>query len=151
MRWRSWLTHCSKIREVAGSILYDIKWIFHWLNPSDRTMTLIEMSKRGTSSGVKAVGVNNHSTCMCRLCRNPENPKLLQPSGLIQVCPEIALPLLRPVTVFPPIKYSRIRPASWSSGHSLWLLIMRSRVRFPALPCEFSLMGGEFPRWPWSG
>ena len=30
-------------------------------------------------------------------------------------------------------------PASWSSGQSLWLLIMRSRVRFPALPWEFSL------------
>ena len=30
-------------------------------------------------------------------------------------------------------------PASWSSGQSIWLLIMRSRVRFPALPWEFSL------------
>ena len=29
-------------------------------------------------------------------------------------------------------------PASWSSGQSLWLLIMRSRVRFPALPWEFT-------------
>ena len=25
-----------------------------------------------------------------------------------------------------------VRPASWSSGQSLWLLIMRSRVRFPS-------------------
>ena len=33
------------------------------------------------------------------------------------------------------------RPASWSSGQSLWLLIMRSRVRFPARPWEFSLEG----------
>ena len=33
------------------------------------------------------------------------------------------------------------RPASWSSGQSLWLLIMRSRVRFPALPWEFSSKG----------
>ena len=32
-------------------------------------------------------------------------------------------------------------PASWSSGQSLWLLIMRSRVRFPVLPWEFSLKG----------
>ena len=30
-------------------------------------------------------------------------------------------------------------PASWSSGQSFWLLITRSRVRFPALPWEFSL------------
>jgi len=33
------------------------------------------------------------------------------------------------------------RPASWSSGQSLWLLIMRYRVRFPALPWEFFLKG----------
>ena len=33
------------------------------------------------------------------------------------------------------------RPTSWSSGRSLWLLIMRSRVRFPAIPWEFSLKG----------
>ena len=46
------------------------------------------------------------------------------------------------------IKKKRIRnitieswPASWSSGQSLCLLIMRSRVRFPALPWEFSLKG----------
>jgi len=30
---------------------------------------------------------------------------------------------------------------SWSSGRNLWLLIMRSRVRFPVLPWEFSLKG----------
>jgi len=35
-------------------------------------------------------------------------------------------------------------PASWSSSQSLWLLIMRSRVRFPALPWEFSLKGEDF-------
>jgi hypothetical protein len=33
------------------------------------------------------------------------------------------------------------RPASWSSGLSLWLLIMRSRVRFPVLPWGFFLEG----------
>jgi len=31
------------------------------------------------------------------------------------------------------------RPASWSSGQSLWPIIMRSRVRFPVLTWEFSL------------
>ena len=34
-----------------------------------------------------------------------------------------------------------IRPASWSSDQGLWLLIMRSRVRFPVLPWEFFLAG----------
>jgi len=37
--------------------------------------------------------------------------------------------------------YYVVRSASWSSGQSLCLLIMRSRVRFPVLPWEFSLKG----------
>jgi len=32
----------------------------------------------------------------------------------------------------------KMRPASWSSGQSLCLQIMSSRVRFPVLPWEFS-------------
>ena len=35
------------------------------------------------------------------------------------------------------------RPASWSSGQGLWLLIMRSRFRFPVLPWEFVLAGKD--------
>jgi hypothetical protein len=35
------------------------------------------------------------------------------------------------------------RPASWSSGQSYLLLIMRSRVRFPALPWGFFLEGED--------
>ena len=33
--------------------------------------------------------------------------------------------------------------AFWSSGQSFWLLIMRSRVRFPVLPWEFLLEGED--------
>jgi hypothetical protein len=36
-RWRSWLSHS---RKVAGSIPDGVTWIFHWHNPSGRTMTL---------------------------------------------------------------------------------------------------------------
>ena len=36
-----------------------------------------------------------------------------------------------------------LRPASWSSGQGLWLLIMRSRIRFPVLPWEFFLAGKD--------
>jgi hypothetical protein len=35
------------------------------------------------------------------------------------------------------------RPTSWSSGQSFWLLIMRSRVRFPVLPWVFFLEGED--------
>ena len=40
--------------------------------------------------------------------------------------------------------YCTNRPASWSSGQGLWLLIKRSRVRFPVLPWEFFLAGKDF-------
>ena len=33
------------------------------------------------------------------------------------------------------------RPPLWSSGHSFWLQIQRSRVRFPALPDFLSSSG----------
>ena len=47
-----------------------------------------------------------------------------------------------------PISYTAVtrlvvRPASWSSGQGLLLLIMRSRVRFPVLPWEFFLAGKD--------
>ena len=39
-RWRSWLRHCSTIQKVAGSIPCGVIGIFHWHNPSGRTMAL---------------------------------------------------------------------------------------------------------------
>ena len=35
------------------------------------------------------------------------------------------------------------RPASWSSGQGLWLLTMKSLVRFPVIPWEFFLAGKD--------
>ena len=61
--WRSWLRHCAISRKVAGSILVGDIRIFHWHNPSGRTMSLqvtqplIEMSTRNIALGVKAAGV----------------------------------------------------------------------------------------------
>ena len=54
-RWRSWLRHCAASRKVAGSIPDYVTGIFHWHNPSGRTMTLAltqpltEMSTRNIS------------------------------------------------------------------------------------------------------
>ena len=56
-RWRSWLRHCATSRTVAGSIPDSMIGIFHWHNPSDRTMALgrtqplTEMSTRDVSWG----------------------------------------------------------------------------------------------------
>jgi len=59
---RIWLRHCATTWKVAGSIPYVVTGIFHWLNPSGRTMTLgstqhlTEMSTGYISWGVKAAG-----------------------------------------------------------------------------------------------
>jgi hypothetical protein len=39
--------------------------------------------------------------------------------------------------------HPRQGPASWSSDQSFWLLIMKSRVRFPVLPWGFFLEGED--------
>jgi len=39
-RWRSWLRHCATSGKVAGSIPSGVIGIFHWHNPSCRTVTL---------------------------------------------------------------------------------------------------------------
>jgi len=56
-RWRSWLRHCATSRKVAGSIPDGVTEIFHWHNPSGRTMVLgstqplTEVSTRNISWG----------------------------------------------------------------------------------------------------
>jgi len=56
-RWRTWLRHCTTSRKVAGSIPDHVIGIFHWHNPSGRTMALgssqplTEMSTRNISWG----------------------------------------------------------------------------------------------------
>ena len=39
-QWRCWLRHCATSRKVAGSIPDSIIGIFHWHNPSGRTVAL---------------------------------------------------------------------------------------------------------------
>ena len=61
-RWHSRLRHCATSRKVAGSIPDGVTGIFHWHNPSGRTMALgsnqplTEMSTRNVSWEVNAVG-----------------------------------------------------------------------------------------------
>jgi hypothetical protein len=61
-RWRSQLRHYATNRKVAGSIPDGVVTIFHWHNPSGRTVALgstqplTEMSTRNISWGVKAAG-----------------------------------------------------------------------------------------------
>ena len=65
LRWRSSLRHCARSPKFAGSIPDGVSGIFHWLNPSGRTMALgsiqplTAMSTRNTSWGVKAAGAHH--------------------------------------------------------------------------------------------
>jgi len=51
------LRHCATSQKVAGSIPGGVSWIFHWHNPSGRTLALgltqhlTEMSTRNISWG----------------------------------------------------------------------------------------------------
>jgi hypothetical protein len=51
-RWCSWLKHSATSRKVAGSISDGVTGIFHWHNPSGRTMTL-ELTQPLTESGTR--------------------------------------------------------------------------------------------------
>jgi len=66
-QWCSWLRHCAARRNVAGSIPDGVIGIFHWHNPSGRTMILesaqplTEMSSRNICGGKggRCVGLTN--------------------------------------------------------------------------------------------
>ena len=69
-----WLRCCATNRKVAGSIPDRVIGIFHWHNPSDRTMALestqplTEMSTRSISGGGKKRPVrkaDNLTTILC--------------------------------------------------------------------------------------
>ena len=40
-RWRSWLRHCATGQKVEGLLPDVVTGIFHWLNPSGRTVALL--------------------------------------------------------------------------------------------------------------
>ena len=82
-RWRSWLRHCATSRKVAG--------IFHWHNPSGRTVALgstqppTEMSTRNIPWGGKdgrCVGLTTLPPFMCRLSWNLGASTSWNPQGL---------------------------------------------------------------------
>ena len=92
-RWRSWLRQCATSQKVAGSIHDGVTGIFHWHNPSGRTMALgstqplTEMSTGNISWGVKSgrcVGADNLTTFMCRLSWNLGTSASWDPLGLFR-------------------------------------------------------------------
>jgi len=97
-RWRSWLRHCATSGKVAGSIPSGVIGIFHWHNPSCRTMALgstlppTEMSTRNIFWGGKGgrfVGLTTLSSYWVLVTKSG-SLKLLEPSGPVQACNGIA-------------------------------------------------------------
>jgi len=86
-RWRSWLRHCARSRKFAGSIPGGIIEIFHWHNPSCRTMALKstqplkEMSKEGKCG--RCVGLTT-LLLSCADCLEIWEPR---PRGTLRACP----------------------------------------------------------------
>jgi hypothetical protein len=88
--WRSWLRHCDTSRKVAGSIPDGVIGIFHWHNPSVRTMALwltqplTEMSIRSISFGYRRPvrRADNLTTFKCQLSWNLGASNSWNPQGL---------------------------------------------------------------------
>jgi hypothetical protein len=93
-----WLRHCATNRKVAGSIADGVR-IFHWHNPSGRTMALgstqplTEMSTyQECFLGVKAAGAQSWQPCNLHvpIVMKFGSLNLLEPLGPVKVCNGIA-------------------------------------------------------------
>jgi hypothetical protein len=78
-----WLRCCATNRKVAGSIPDGVSGIFHWHNPSDRTMAL------GSTHPLTEMSL---TTILCR-CQENGNLNFLESSGPLQACNGTALPI----------------------------------------------------------
>ena len=107
-RWRSWLRNCATNQRVAGSIPNGVIGIFHWHNPSCRTMTLgltqplTEMSTRNIYWGVKAAGAYGWQPYHLHvpIVLKPRSLRLLEPSGPAQEWNGIAFLLYQQVQLW---------------------------------------------------
>ena len=91
-RWCSWLRHCATNRKVAGSIPHGITGIFHWHNPSGRTVALGVDSASNRNEyreyflrgkGGRCVGLTTLPPS-CADCLEIWEP---QPAGILRACP----------------------------------------------------------------
>jgi hypothetical protein len=95
-----WLRYRATNRKVAGSIPDVVIGIFHWHNPSDRTMALVstqpltEMSTRSLPGGKggRYVGLTTLPPS-CAVVMKSGNRNFLEHSGPLQACNGTALPL----------------------------------------------------------
>jgi hypothetical protein len=94
-RWRSWLRHCATAVKVTASIPYGVIGIFHWHNPSGPGVDSASNRTSNTSWGVKPAGAYGWQPYHLHvpIVLKSGSLNLLEPSGTIQACNGIALPL----------------------------------------------------------
>jgi hypothetical protein len=88
-----WLRYCATNQKVAGSIPNGVIGIFHWHNPSDRTMALgstqpvTEMSTRSLPGGKcgRCVELTTLQPS-CAVVMKSGNLNFLEPFGPLQAC-----------------------------------------------------------------
>ena len=96
----SWLRHCATSGKVRDSIPDGVIEIFHWHNPSARTMAMgstrpiTEMTTRNSCWGVKAAGALGWQPYHPHVANIVKSGSLnlLEASGPLQACTWIALP-----------------------------------------------------------
>jgi hypothetical protein len=94
-RWRIWLRQYTTSQKVAGSISDGVIGIFNWHNPSGRAMALGSTTISWGAGGVEAAGAwgwqpyHLHVPIVLKF----GSLILLEPSGPVQACNGIALPL----------------------------------------------------------
>jgi len=94
-----WLRYWATNRKVAGSIPDDVNGIFHWHNPSDRTMARGQLSVWQKwvprvfpgGKGNRCVGFTNLPPSYAVVMKSG-NLNFLEPSGLLQACNGTDLP-----------------------------------------------------------
>ena len=95
-----WLRHCAKNRTFGGWIPVGVR-IFHWHNPSGRTMVpgVDSASNRNEyqeyflrGKGGRCWGLKNSTIFMCRFFSKSLNLNLLEPSGSVRASRRIDFP-----------------------------------------------------------
>ena len=140
--------HCATSRKVAGSIPDGVFGILHWHCPSGRTLALglthplTEMSTRNISFGVKTFGAYGWQPYHLHVptVLKSGSLDLLEPSGPVQTCNGIALPVTS-LWMWRGAVMKRKFPAPWH-GSTCAICLVTSQftvIRY------FSLLDSTFP------
>ena len=139
-----WLRCCATNRKFVGSIPDCVIWIFHWHNPSDRTMALgsiqplTEMSTRIISSEQRRPVRKAPPSCVSVMKSGIFN--FLEPSGPLQACNMTALPFTITVGV-----YKWLNACTFYISWPMW---MKFGIEFPPFNAfQYSWVSCEAVQW----